>query len=63
MKEIMNIYKEVNNYYVLANELGRAYAEYVKMTYANPGKYHRNEQYGRTEDGKFWYKIVVTKED
>lgn len=61
MTEIVNIYKEVKNYKTLAKELGKAYAEYVEMTYANPGHYHRSEQYGR-KDGKFWYKIVVTKE-
>lgn len=61
MKEIMNVYKEVKNYKVLAKELGKAYAEYVALTYADPGTYHRHEEYGR-KSGKYWYKIVVTKD-
>lgn len=61
MYVIMNIYEEVENYEILAKKLGKAYEKYVEMTYADPGKYSRNEKYGRTEDGKYWYRIVVSK--
>lgn len=61
MKELVNIYKEVKNHKTLAKELGKAYAEYVEMTYANPGFYHRHEEYGR-KGNVYWYKIVITKD-